>query len=50
MLGNLVQLTLFLGSFFTTDPTAQLDNGAIITGVNKGAVSKFLGIPYALPP
>ena len=50
MLGNLVQFALLLGSFFAADPTAPLDNGAIITGVNEDGVSKFLGIPYALPP
>ena len=49
MLGNLVVFACFIGSSFAADPTAQL-NGATITGVNVGAVSKFLGIPYASPP
>ncbi|KAF9055814.1 carotenoid ester lipase precursor [Panaeolus papilionaceus] len=32
-----------------TPPTVELDSAAI-TGVDGGAVSKFLGIPYATPP
>jgi len=49
MLGNLLLFACFLGSSLAADPTAEL-NGAVITGINVGAVSKFLGIPYASPP
>ena len=49
MLENLVRFAWFLGSFFIGGPTVQLNN-ATITGVNINGDSKFLGIPYALPP
>jgi len=49
MLENLTLFAWFLASFFAADPTVQLNN-ATITGIDVGGVSKFLGIPYALPP
>ncbi|KIM40906.1 hypothetical protein M413DRAFT_155653 [Hebeloma cylindrosporum] len=49
MLENLALFAWFLGTFFTAGPTVQL-NDAIITGIDAANVSKFLGIPYALPP
>ncbi|KAH9486207.1 Lipase 4 [Psilocybe cubensis] len=33
----------------TVSPTVTLDS-ATVTGINQGALSKFLGIPYAEPP
>ncbi|KIM47456.1 hypothetical protein M413DRAFT_22120 [Hebeloma cylindrosporum] len=50
MLGNLVLVACFLGTSFAADPPTALLNGATITGVSTGTVSKFLGIPYASPP
>ncbi|PPQ79365.1 hypothetical protein CVT25_002635 [Psilocybe cyanescens] len=37
------------GASFISGPTVKLD-AATVTGTNVGQISKFLGIPYALPP
>jgi len=40
---------LVLQDSSSSPPTATLDN-ASVTGIHQGALSKFLGIPFAEPP
>jgi hypothetical protein len=45
----LLQVASSLVTPTQANPTVRLD-GATVTGVTKGAVNEFLGIPYVKPP
>lgn len=45
----LLSLALFASSVNAATPTVTLDNG-VFTGTTDGISSKFLGIPFAIPP